>query len=64
MPLAVSSGKMPLAAPKAAAKPKRRRGGPELRLCRKFEETGNCTDPSCRLAHGADDLKKRQQEAR
>lgn len=63
VPLAVSSGKMPLAAPKTAVKQKRRKGGPEMRLCKKFQETGNCTDPDCRLAHGADDLKRRREEA-
>ena len=64
VPLAVSNGKMPVAAPKAAVKQKRRKGGPELRLCKKYEETGNCLDPNCRLAHGADELKRRQDEAR
>lgn len=64
VPLAVSKGKMPVAAPKAAVKQKRRKGGPELRLCKKYEETGNCLDPNCRLAHGADELKRRQDEAR
>ena len=63
MPLAVSNGKMPVAAPKAAVKQKRRKG-PELRLCKRFQETGNCTDPNCSLAHGAEDLKQRQMAAR
>ena len=63
VPLAVSSGKMPVAAPKAVVKQRRRKGGPELRLCRKFQETGNCTDPNCRLVHGEDDLNRRQEEA-
>ncbi|CAL5222075.1 g4381 [Coccomyxa viridis] len=63
VPLAVSSGRMPVAAPKAAVKQRRRKGGPELRLCRKFQETGNCTDPNCRLVHGEDDLNRRQGEA-
>ncbi len=64
MPLAVSKGKMPVAAPKAAVKQKRRKGAPELRLCKKYEEARNCLDPNCRLAHGADELKKRQDKAR
>ena len=63
MPLAVSNGKMPVAAPKAAVKQKRRKG-PDLRLCKRFQETGNCTDPNCSLAHGAEDLKQRQMAAR
>ena len=63
MPLAVSNGKMPVAAPKAAVKQKRRKGL-DLRLCKRFQETGNCTDPHCSLAHGAEDLKQRQMAAR
>ena len=63
MPLAVSSGKMPVAAPKAAVKQKRRKG-PDLRLCKRFQDTGNCTDPNCSLAHGAKDLEQRQMAAR
>ena len=39
--MAVANGKMPVAAPKAATKQKRRKGGPESRLCKKFQETGN-----------------------
>lgn len=63
VPLAVSNGKMPVAAPKAAVKQKRRKG-PDLRLCKRFQETGNCTDPNCSLAHGAEDLEQRQMAAR
>ena len=63
VPLAVSNGKMPVAAPKVAVKQKRRKG-PDLRLCKRFQETGNCTDPNCSLAHGAEDLKQRQTAAR
>ena len=62
--MAVANGKMPVAAPKAVTKQKRRKGGPESRLCKKFQETGNCSDPNCRLAHGQDDLERRRREAK